>query len=54
MNLTKVCDFLQVLHIKRGHSTKNYYLSKQIQFTIIYLLYKQRLRHNIYSEQENK
>jgi hypothetical protein len=48
MNLTGLSDFIQVLHIERRHSTKNDYFSKYIQFTIIYLLQKQRLRQQLF------
>jgi hypothetical protein len=51
-SLTRVYDFLQVLHIKRSHSTKNYYLPMYIIFTIIYLLQKQKLNPTKYYEQE--
>jgi hypothetical protein len=40
-------DFIQVLHIKRSHLTKDDYFSKHNQFTT-----KMRLKHNNYSEQE--
>jgi hypothetical protein len=53
-NLTRVYDFLQVLHIKRSHSTKNYYFPMHILFTIIYLLQEYKLNPNKYCEQENK
>jgi hypothetical protein len=40
MNLTRFSDFLQALHIKWRHCTKNEYFSKQIQITTFYLLQK--------------
>jgi hypothetical protein len=51
MNLIGLSNFLQVLIINRRLSTKDYYFSKHIQFTIIYLL-KKKLKHNNYSEQK--
>jgi hypothetical protein len=48
MNLTRLSDFLQAIIIKRRLSTKNYYFSKHIQFTTIYLPQKQKLKHNNY------
>jgi hypothetical protein len=50
MNLTMVYDFLQVIGIKRSYSTKDDYFSKYIQFTTIYLLQKQKLKHKNYSK----
>jgi hypothetical protein len=45
MNLTRVYDFLHVVHVKRRLSTKdNYFL------LVFNLLQKQKLNHNIYSE----
>jgi hypothetical protein len=52
MNLTRLLNFIQVLHIKRRHSTKNDYFSKHIYFIIFYLLQKEKLKHNNYSEQK--
>jgi hypothetical protein len=46
MKLTMFYDFLQVLLHKRERYMKNDYLSKQVLFSIIYLLQKQRLKHN--------
>jgi hypothetical protein len=46
MNLSKLSDFMQVLNIKRKHSTKNEYFSKHILFTTMYLLQEQKLNHN--------
>jgi hypothetical protein len=50
MNLNMLYDFMQVLSSKRKHSTNNEYFHKHIQFTIIYLLQKQKLNTNKYSE----
>jgi hypothetical protein len=50
MNINMFSDFIQVLNIKRKHSTKNNYFSKYIPFTTIYLLQKQKLKHNNYYE----
>jgi hypothetical protein len=52
--LTRVYDFLQVLHIKRSHYTKNDYFPMYILFTIIYLLQEHKLNPNKYYDQENK
>jgi hypothetical protein len=52
MNLNMLSDFMKVLNSKRNHSTKNEYFPNHIQITIIYLLQKQKLNHNKYSEQE--
>jgi hypothetical protein len=46
MHLTMFYDFMQVLHIKRRHPTKNEYFPKYIPFTTIYLLQEQKLNHN--------
>jgi hypothetical protein len=43
---------MQVLNIKRKHSTKNEYFPKHILFTTIYLLQEYELNHNNYSEQK--
>jgi hypothetical protein len=51
MILTRVYDFLQVLSIKRMHSTKNDYFSKHKYFSTIYKLQKLKLKHNNYFEQ---
>jgi hypothetical protein len=40
MDLIMFYDFIQVLIIKRKHSTKDGYFPKHIQFTTIYLLQK--------------
>jgi hypothetical protein len=47
-----VYDFLQLLHIRRSYSTKNDYFISHIQFTILYLLQKQKLNHRNYYEQK--
>jgi hypothetical protein len=36
MNLTRVYDFLQDLHIKKSYSIKDGYFCKHIKFTTIY------------------
>jgi hypothetical protein len=51
-NLTRVYDFLQVLHTKRSYSTKNDYFTRHIYFTKIYLLQKQKLNYRNYFELE--
>jgi uncharacterized protein with PQ loop repeat len=48
--LTWFSDFMQVLDIKRSHSTKNDYLPMYILFTIIYLLQEHKLNPNKYYE----
>jgi hypothetical protein len=50
MNLIMLSDFMQLLRFKRKHPTKNEYFFMHILFTIIYLLQKQKLNHNKYSE----
>jgi hypothetical protein len=50
MSLNIFSDFMQVLNIKRKHSTKNEYFPKHILFTTIYLLQEQKLNHRNYSE----
>jgi hypothetical protein len=52
MHLIMFSDFMQVLHIKRLHPTRNEYVSKHILFSTIYLLQEQELNHRIYSKQE--
>jgi hypothetical protein len=52
MNLTRVYDFIQVIHIKRSYSTKYDYFCTHILFTTIYLQQRQKLKHNKYSEQK--
>jgi hypothetical protein len=52
MHLIMFSDFMQVLHIKRLHPTRNEYVSKHILFSTIYLLQEQELNHRIYSRQE--
>jgi hypothetical protein len=46
MDLIMLYYFMQVLNIKRKHSTKSEYFPKDIQITIIYLLQKQKLKPN--------
>jgi hypothetical protein len=45
-------DFIQVLNIQKRLSTKDEHFSKYIISTMIYLLQKQKLRYNNYSEQQ--
>jgi hypothetical protein len=52
IHLIMFSDFMQVLHIKRRHTTKNEYFSKHILFTTIYLLREHKLNHKNYSKQE--
>jgi hypothetical protein len=52
INLNMFSDFIQVLNIKRKHSTKNDHFPKHILFTIIYLSQEQNLNHNKYYEQK--
>jgi hypothetical protein len=52
MNLIMLFDFIQVLNILRKHPIKNENFCIHILFTIIYLLYKQKLNHENYSAQE--
>jgi hypothetical protein len=47
-SLTRVYDFIEVIHIKMSHSTKNDSFPMYILFTIIYLLQEQGLNHNHY------
>jgi hypothetical protein len=49
-SLTRLYDFLQVIHIKRSQSTKNDHLPMYILFTIIYLLQEHKLNPRNYSE----
>jgi hypothetical protein len=51
MSLNKFYDFIHVLN-RRKHPNKDDFFTKHIQFTTIYLLQKQKLNHNKYSEQE--
>jgi hypothetical protein len=51
-SLNMLSSFIQVLNSIRKHPTKNEYFSKRILFTIIFLLQKQKLNPNKYSEQE--
>jgi hypothetical protein len=48
-SLTRVYDFLQVIHIKMRQTTKNDHLLMYILFTIIYLLQEQKLNPRNYS-----
>jgi hypothetical protein len=50
INLTMLYDFMQVLHIKRKHPTKNEYFPMPILFTIIYLMLEQKLNYRNYSD----
>jgi hypothetical protein len=50
--LILLSDFMQILNIKKKHSTKNECFPKHIPFTIIYLLQEQKLNHRNYYEQE--
>jgi hypothetical protein len=52
MSLSMLFDFMQGLNSIRKHPTKIEYFSKYILFTTIYLLKKQKLNPNKYSEQE--
>jgi hypothetical protein len=52
MSLSILFDFMQGLNSIRKHPTKIEYFSKHILFTTIYLLKKQKLNPNKYSEQE--
>jgi hypothetical protein len=52
MHLIMFSDFMQVLHIKRRHPTKNEYFPMHILFTTIYLLQEHKLNHRNYSKQE--
>jgi hypothetical protein len=45
-------DFLQVLHNTRKFPTKDYYISKYIQFSTIYLILEQNLNTRNYPRQE--
>jgi hypothetical protein len=52
MHLIMFFDFMQVLHIRSRHPTKNEYFPMHILFTTIYLLQEQKLNHSNYSKQE--
>jgi hypothetical protein len=52
LHLVMFYDFMQVLHIKRRHHTKNEYFTVHILFTIIYLLQEHKLNHRNYSKLE--
>jgi hypothetical protein len=45
MHLIMLSDFMQVLHVKRRHPTKNEYFTMHIIFTTIYLLQEYKLNH---------
>jgi hypothetical protein len=42
MDLILLSNFMQILNIKRKHSTKNEHFSKHNQFTTLYLLWEQK------------
>jgi hypothetical protein len=46
MNLNILSEFMQVLNSSSKHSIKNEYFPKHAQFTIIYLLQRQKLNPN--------
>jgi hypothetical protein len=50
MCLNKLYDFIQVSYSIRKLYTNNYYFSKHILFTTIYLLQEQNLNPRNYSE----
>jgi hypothetical protein len=50
MDLIIHYDFMQILNIERKHSTKSEYFSKPTLISIIYLMHKQKLNPNKYSE----
>jgi hypothetical protein len=52
MHLIFFSNFLQVLYRARKLHTKNYYFSKCILFSTIYLVLKYEFNHNNYSVQE--
>jgi hypothetical protein len=52
MHLIILSDFMQILHIKRRHPTKNEYFPMHILFTTIYLMQEHKLNHRNYSKQE--
>jgi hypothetical protein len=51
-NLFFLPEFLQVLYITRKFPTKDYYFSKYIQFSIIYLILEHNLNTRNYTRQE--
>jgi hypothetical protein len=51
-NLTRLCDFIQVLYSTGNLRTKNLYFSKRILFSTIYLLQKQKLNPSNCSKHE--
>jgi hypothetical protein len=52
MCLKPLLDFLQVLYSTRTFSTKDYYFSKYIPFSTIYLVLEQNLNNRNYPRQE--
>jgi hypothetical protein len=50
MHIILLSDFLQALNSARKLLTKNYYFSKHILFTIVYLLQEQKLNPRNYSK----
>jgi hypothetical protein len=52
MCLKLLPDFLQVLYNTRKLYAKDYYFSKYIQFSIIYLILEQNLNTSNYPRQE--
>jgi hypothetical protein len=52
MHLILLFEFLQVLYSAWKLPTKNYYFSKHILFSIIYLLQEQKLNPKNYYKQE--
>jgi hypothetical protein len=52
MRLKLLPDFLQVLYSKRKFPTKDYYFSKYIQFSTIYLILEQNLNTRNYPRHE--
>jgi hypothetical protein len=52
VSLNHFSGFILVLNNIRNHPTKNECFCMHILFTTIYLLHKQKLNHENYSEQE--
>jgi hypothetical protein len=50
--LTWFSNFMQVLYSAKKFPIKNYYFSKHILFSTIYLLQEQKLNASNYSKQE--
>jgi hypothetical protein len=46
INLNMLYDVIQVLNIKRKHSTKNEHFSQHALFSTIYSLQKKKLNHS--------